>query len=672
MDIIYSVKDAGFDAKTPEELRDKLVEFYTVDGYSAEVTIDGDYVRVHVTEQDIQAAQKEFESIAELCNKGKFQEAWDRLQAFTKRHPRHSEAYRLEAQILMQQGKIDEAIDYCIEALRCAPRNLWALMLMGNLFNKYKQDMETAESYYTKVLEYYPDNWIALNNIAAVYAERKEYDKAEALFEDVIKQEPTYENAYYGLSLMYYNQGKLEKAFEVAREGCVKGQRRPENPGVSEELRKIMMACAHALTEKHNYQDIFLGIKDIIEDKYKAEVRIEEDEKLQEYAKLQYGPARGRRWHLLKYNPKLPFRQHLMVHELTHLDMLLEDKTEGHGAKVVFSSNENETAFRAAYAQWYKKLINKFGHSKATEIVNQILQGLMLQIMNCPLDLFVEQRIFDKYPMMRPMQLLSLFRQEEDNIKAIEGASKSSFIPQPILKASKIMNIVTSMHFEHLYGIRLYQYYKPTKQELETAKSLYEEYQAYDDAEPGEEFDLITYFAEEFDMEKFISMADEADFYESSEELKEMNDLIRDAALGDASGNGKGNSFDGLDDEQKKNQDKFYEEHKDGEDPMQTMMMSMYMLGALEYFDGKSKAEIQRVAFDIAMMGTTGIRPDEKHYQVGSISGSDFSGYQLLAYYYVSWKLFNPELHKTLALPFDTAWEQALALWEAKKDSKHD
>lgn len=86
---------------------------------------------------------------------------------------------------------------------------------------------------------------------------------------------------------------------------------------------------------------------------------------------------------------------------------------------------------------------------------------------------------------------------------------------------------------------------------------------------------------------------------------------MRDAALGEDAPVG-GNSFDGLTEEQKKNQDDFYAQNKDGEDPMKTMMMSMYMLGALEYFDGMDKMEIKKIAFEIAMIGTTGISPDKK------------------------------------------------------------
>ena len=40
--------------------------------------------------------------------------------------------------------------------------------------------------------------------------------------------------------------------------------------------------------------------------------------------------------------------------------------------------------------------------------------------------------------------------------------------------------------------------------------------------------------------------------------------------------------------------------------------------------------------------------------------GKTFSGYHLLAYYYVSWKLAIPEMLAQLQLPYDAEYEVAL------------
>lgn len=640
-----------------------------MDGYSAEVTIDGDFVKVKVDQKDLEQSQKEFNEITALCEKRQFKEAHSRLEQFLKKHSRHSEGYRILAQMEMEAGNIDKAIDIDIEALRCNPKNIWALILMGNLYSKYKDNYEIGRTYYDSVLKYSPDNFIAINNVAALMMENEDYESAIPLFEKSLEGDKKYANAYYGLAVCYYNQRENQKAFDTALKGCLLADIRSENPQVMDELHKIMLASAHAVVESTNYMNVVLGIKDEIEMKYNQKIEIEEDDTLDLSAKLEYGPTHHRDYHLIKYNPKKPFMEHLAIHEMMHLQMNLEaDKVNTN--KVIISNNDNVIAFRTKYAAWIKKLVNRFEHSKAMNLVEQIHRGYMLQVMNCPLDLFVEKRMYDKYPIVRAIQLLSLMEQETYNIKAIKGSENSKFVPLDIVQNSKVMNIVTSMHFEHLFGLRFYQEYKPTRAQFDQAKDFYDEFLAYDDYKPGEEYELVEYFMDSLHAERFMSILPLSDYFDDSFDRMEKTKAMRDAALGEDAPAG-GNSFDGLTEEQKKNQDDFYAQNKDGEDPMKTMMMSMYMLGALEYFDGMDKMEIKKIAFEIAMIGTTGISPDKKSgYKVPSIPEKDFGGYQLLAYYYVSWALAIPEMLASLGLPFDTAWATAQEMWKKKKGNQ--
>ena len=640
-----------------------------MDGYSAEVTIDGDFVKVKVDQKDLEQSQKEFNEITALCEKRQFKEAHSRLEQFLKKHSRHSEGYRILAQMEMEAGNIDKAIDIDIEALRCNPKNIWALILMGNLYSKYKDNYEIGRTYYDSVLKYSPDNFIAINNVAALMMENEDYESAIPLFEKSLEGDKKYANAYYGLAVCYYNQRENQKAFDTALKGCLLADIRSENPQVMDELHKIMLASAHAVVESTNYMNVVLGIKDEIEMKYNQKIEIEEDDTLDLSAKLEYGPTHHRDYHLIKYNPKKPFMEHLAIHEMMHLQMNLEaDKVNNN--KVIISNNDNVIAFRTKYAAWIKKLVNRFEHSKAMNLVEQIHRGYMLQMMNCPLDLFVEKRMYDKYPIVRAIQLLSLMEQETYNIKAIKGSENSKFVPLDIVQNSKVMNIVTSMHFEHLFGLRFYQEYKPTRAQFDQAKDFYDEFLAYDDYKPGEEYELVEYFMDSLHAERFMSILPLSDYFDDSFDRMEKTKAMRDAALGEDAPAG-GNSFDGLTEEQKKNQDDFYAQNKDGEDPMKTMMMSMYMLGALEYFDGMDKMEIKKIAFEIAMIGTTGISPDKKSgYKVPSILEKDFGGYQLLAYYYVSWALAIPEMLASLGLPFDTAWATAQEMWKKKKGNQ--
>ena len=89
----------------------------------------------------------------DLCNKNKFDEALPILEEITKDDPRNSEAWRTIAQVhWLYQHETEKAYDELIEALRCEPKNIWALVLMGNLLTKEMKDVEHAKQYYDKVL----------------------------------------------------------------------------------------------------------------------------------------------------------------------------------------------------------------------------------------------------------------------------------------------------------------------------------------------------------------------------------------------------------------------------------------------------------------------------------------------------------------------------------------
>ena len=75
-------------------------------------------------------------------------------------------------------------------------------------------------------------------------------------------------------------------------------------------------------------------------------------------------------------------------------------------------------------------------------------------------------------------------------------------------------------------------------------------------------------------------------------------------------------------------------------EPAGQMAVIMYCLSALQLFEKKTKEEIKEIGFEIALLGSQGIDPknSEKHYNLASIPGKQFSGLQLLAYMYVAWQ----------------------------------
>ncbi|OJW81911.1 MAG: hypothetical protein BGO69_14655 [Bacteroidetes bacterium 46-16] len=78
------------------------------------------------------------------------------------------------------------------------------------------------------------------------------------------------------------------------------------------------------------------------------------------------------------------------------------------------------------------------------------------------------------------------------------------------------------------------------------------------------------------------------------------------------------------------------------------------------------KQKVREVAFEIATLGTQGIKPDGK-YVLRTVPKKDFSGYHLLAYYYVSWAIAVPEMLKELHLPYDDEYAMAKTMYKLKR-----
>jgi hypothetical protein len=412
---------------------------------------------------------------------------------------------------------------------------------------------------------------------------------------------------------------------------------------------------AKEYADRTNYLNVWRGIKDELEAVDHVNIRIVEDKTLSVHAKMEYAPLHAAKEHVIRYNPEKDFVEHLFIHEMMHLRMN-QQATKANKAKAVISSEKTKNVFKKRYLAFMKKKHSHIPAAELDKVINGLADGLGLQLMNCPLDLFVEHMIYRDYEIVRPIQMLSLFHMEQDNINAVKQAENNGFFPKQIVVANKIMNIATSMHFMDMYGINLIGQYHPTKQEYEHAKDLYEEFKAYlNSYNPGDEYEMLEYFVESFGMDDMVELVDESQVTAGMKADLSMKGDLKDLAEDALS----------AEDAYVANA-QFALNHQDGANPTETMMMSMYMLGAMEYFDTLTPQDVHRIALEIAMVGVTGIDPKKK-YSIKSIPEKEFGGYEFLAHYYVSWARAIPHMLDKLGLPFSKAYETALQMYNARK-----
>jgi tetratricopeptide (TPR) repeat protein len=121
-----------------------LKDFYSKGIYKPEVKIENNTAIVSFNIEKIKSETEDYIKVIRFCEKGDFQSANPILQSLIEKNPTQSEYHRIMGQILSDEGDQDEAIDYLIDALRWDAKNKYALIMTGNIFAKYKNDIETA------------------------------------------------------------------------------------------------------------------------------------------------------------------------------------------------------------------------------------------------------------------------------------------------------------------------------------------------------------------------------------------------------------------------------------------------------------------------------------------------------------------------------------------------
>ena len=230
----------------------------------------------------------------------------------------------------------------------------------------------------------------------------------------------------------------------------------------------------------------------------------EENDSQSVLAHLEYGPHHGRPFHKISYKPSYKLWLHAAAHELMHLEMYTKATLCHRG--IVFKRNEaNDISFNKRFGQAFTRLAPRIGAENVPKLQRMVQDGIITQMLSCPLDLFVEQHLRDRYAGLAALQLMSLLNQERINISQHHD-STTSLMPPKIVSVNKVLCMTTSLMLKEFYGLDFIQLYNPSRREIDIAKDFYEEYQAYRDTyNDGDEYELYDYFIESLDMVGIIN-----------------------------------------------------------------------------------------------------------------------------------------------------------------------
>jgi tetratricopeptide (TPR) repeat protein len=629
-----------------------LEKYYTYGPYKPKVSIENDWVTIEIDSPAILAEEAEYKKTIALCEKGKYAEAKPILTKLIANSPSHSEYHRIMGQILSDEGDQEEAINCLIDALRWDSKNGWALLMMGNIFAKFKDDVPTAMKYYDQALIANPKDNITINNIGANLMQQGKLEEAKKYFFEALKINDQYANTHFALGMIAEMEADLQSAFY----STIQAIKLNKNKDV---LYQNSVRQAFEIAKKIIATDA--GKKIFREYRHKLEfegdriIDIVQDEEIPTAAKFEFAENYEREVHIVRYKPSYPAVEHLIMHELVHLDFVIQARKDDLN-QLFISNQSHKTQFVAGLEPTIKKF-NKMGISEKSiaDYCSNLFEGMNRQIFNTPIDLFIENFLFAEFPDLRAYQFISLYTMLQEGLKAVTDKKIVELSPKDIISKSKVYNLVNAIQFKELFGLDLINEFNATPSESEQANDFYEEYLQYrDDKEPAEEYELVLHWAEDLKLDKNFELVSEKEFRTKRTNIDELLSSIEKDPY----------DLESKDPYKEREMEKFQQEQ---ERIGTNMAVVMFMVDALQFFDGMPKEEIKKIAFEIALQGTQGYRPDKDNYRISSIKGKTFSGYHILAYYYVSWALAIPEMLAQLQLPYDDEYKLALSMHKPNK-----
>jgi hypothetical protein len=353
-----------------------------------------------------------------------------------------------------------------------------------------------------------------------------------------------------------------------------------------------------------------------------------EDNSLQRVsARTEMAWKHNRPFHRIVYrNLDKAVTPHLIVHELEHISLESDARKVGRNRIFLSTSESRELAIRSIRDDVFRLQNLVHSEDSITSVVLELVHGLTNQLLNCPLDMVIEDRLSRKYAKLMPIQFYSLSRTQFENLTVFTNKEIKRLTPSKIYHANIAMNCAYAIFTDWLFKGKT-EYTKAYKQssQFSTGQKLFHTFLEMEKSfSPGDEYLLVEQFARTLKLEGWYSL---------------RNDETA-TAVGKPQGPTNPELLKSL-------------------EPAAVM----HCLDALQRFTRMEDAQVKDIAFEIGLLGIHGIdyTKADTRYSLKSIPGEKFSGLQLLCLMYVGFQRIDPTLNT--GLDFKNAYDLALKMY---------
>ena len=638
MNIIFLKSDLAWNRfsnidenSSDEEIINAIKEFYSHEWSEVEVTIENGIITIHLESKQWYASQEEIRWIARLAQQQEFDRARKKLWELLEIYPNDSELYRLYGQTLSDEWKLDEAEKWLIDCLKYNPENAWWLVMLWNIYNQqWKKDL--AKILYKRALDKNDQDIYALSNYWSLCLELWDLKEAREVLEKALKIDSDNWITNYTLWAVEYNENNYLVAFDLvlkARKNIDKRDSRIQS------IFKLLINISNAQDENLPIETLYIPFKEKLEKELWKKIIFRQDDWIKSIARVKIAEYYWTDEHIVLFNPKNFGYKYSIMHELTHLKMISEARKLWKN-KIITSSYEKKEKLvesmqnNATYMQ--KSFENHF-ESYATEILQQVY--------NSPLDLCVENYLYNTYKELRPSQLLFQMQLIMSAIDVANNQVLKVRVPEIIYDSNITMNSILAQQIKDLYWIDKISEFGHNDL-VRLWKKLYDKFDSQKDSmQPWDEYDLVELWADKLwfwwyydieiegeDLEKWTHVKDDSQKYSVDEIQAEVERLEPDSSE-------------------------------------INMAVVMYCLAAIRFFRNKTKREIEMIWYELAMRWSQWIQYwEDSKYHIDSIPWKEFSWYEFLSYMYVARQILKPEAD--LWLDYSREYELAKQL-DSKK-----
>ena len=197
--------------------------------------------------------------------------------------------------------------------------------MMGNIFSRFKNDISTAMKYYDQSLKVNPNDFIVITNIGGSLLGQGKLVEAKKYFEHSLEINKDYPNTHYALGIIAEKENNLQTAFQnsiIAAKLC-----KPQDQLYQNSLKQAF-EVSERIVQENKETAIVKNFLHKLEFDCDKQIELVEDSKIATAAKIEFAENYNLEKHILKYKPSYPTIQHLILHELVHLDFVIQARKE--------------------------------------------------------------------------------------------------------------------------------------------------------------------------------------------------------------------------------------------------------------------------------------------------------------------------------------------------------